>query len=1299
MMRGIVTLIIHFEYLAMLKIQSTFISALLFCSAVTAQEHVIEGAASTFILNYSTEYAAEQINVMNNAAAFWADTVNSGVPIEVTIGVDRSKFCSFAYNSFLATQVPASVVNFSNAPYSNISYPVALANAMAGTDLLPSAPDIEIKFNRRNVYGSGGCLKFYLEENTNFNPFTHVNLYWETVQELAHGLGLFPLTDFKTGALAQNVPDIYTSYVRSVLHGDMVHNLSIAELYNAATTFHSLTFTGPKALAYAQANFSTGIIGNGVSLYSSPYYNRETIAAHFSNLVETPSALRLHISSSGLPDTGISLAMLEDIGWQIGSNAAPVITGQQSLTVNEDTQLSLSLNDLVLVDENPNNLTVQIDAGAHYQVNGQVITPNADYVGELVVPVRVNDGEFTSNTFNLVINVLNVNDAPTITAQVAISTLEEQPVTLSTAMLTILDVDSSTFTLSVLPANNYSVMGTTILPAENFYGELRVPVQVSDGEASSPIFYLNVQVQATNDAPVIQSQNPLQWQEDSRPAISTSWVNFTDIDSNQFSLQVMPGDHYIVTGQTLTLEENYAGLLSIPVSVFDGIDSSNLFTVTATVTPVNDAPVLSSIASQEIFEDNSFFITQTLLTIADPDSDVFSVNIGLGEHYQVAGNEIIPNANWFGLLSIPVSVSDGELTSQTQTFVLNVLPVNDLPELTTSELTSVAIYREQSQQLSASDIDSDTVSFSLESAPTWLSLSSEGLLTAFPDYQAVGEWPVTIKLFDGESTISEVRTLTVLDDPTATDLSVEAIVERNIWGLDAWVPVEVIVQNLGPMASVTAPLTIDFNGEWQSQDARCTPALNRCELSVTDASSVKILIKQTTAGSSNLKFNWQHEGFEINDQNNSAMLTLMFTDVPITSPQFTVPNFGQGTVRAIALANIQGGRWPEVMFANGPTEASTAYRFEKSLFRPVLHAHLSDASDSYAMALVDIDNDGDKDWILANGHGEPNTVYLNNGAGQFSLHALLGNRDSRAVRYADMDRDGDIDLLFANNEDNNTLYLNDGAGNFSLVAEFPARRSRGVIIFDFNGDGYPDILFANHGHRNRIFFNRGFKLHSRSLTRSLGRSVDAAISGEFSFDELEFGNAEDLTSHVALADLNGDGIASDVILINDATENQNSQIQILAINTNESTTLKAEKQGGSVTDLSIGDYDGDGKDDIAVLHPGGALEVMSDQLSTIEVMDTRGADSILLVDVDGSGTADVISANSRAGESRLDFVGEVTNTEDITAGSTAAVALPDANNITPVTRPSLSAGGSKSGSMGLVLLLVGILLIMQRRVR
>lgn len=96
-------------------------------------------------------------------------------------------------------------------------------------------------------------------------------------------------------------------------------------------------------------------------------------------------------------------------------NDAPVITGQNAVTLAENTSRAIVLGDLLVTDVDnsyPADFTLSVMDGANYSRSGNTITPTPDFFGSLSVPVRVNDGAADSNTFNLAVTVTEVLDSP-----------------------------------------------------------------------------------------------------------------------------------------------------------------------------------------------------------------------------------------------------------------------------------------------------------------------------------------------------------------------------------------------------------------------------------------------------------------------------------------------------------------------------------------------------------------------------------------------------------------------------------------------------------------------------------------------------------------------------------------------------------------------------------------------------------------------------------------------------------------------------------------------------------------------
>lgn len=180
------------------------------------------------------------------------------------------------------------------------------------------------------------------------------------------------------------------------------------------------------------------------------------------------------------------------------------------------------------------------------------------------------------------------------------------------------------------------------------------------------------------------------------------------------------------------------------------------------------------------------------------------------------------------------------------------------------------------------------------------------------------------------------------------------------------------------------------------------------------------------------------------------------------------------------------------------------------------------STSSRDVAFGDLDGDGDPDaMICAGGTGalRPNFVLINDGTGHFEeSEQALGKRASWAVALGDLDGDGDLDAVFANGEDPRrtgfepaTLWLNDGNGRFTeSETALPTARHYDVDIGDLNGDDRPDIVLASKGYRNSVWVNRGsgqFVELQTNLTLAEGRSTRIADLDADGDNDIVFVNA------------------------------------------------------------------------------------------------------------------------------------------------------------------------------------------------
>ncbi|PJI49131.1 MAG: hypothetical protein CTR55_07100 [Pseudomonas sp.] len=209
---------------------------------------------------------------------------------------------------------------------------------------------------------------------------------------------------------------------------------------------------------------------------------------------------------------------------------------------------------------------------------------------------------------------------------------------------------------------------------------------------------------------------------------------------------------------TLTPPADFNGTIQLEVSA-TATEGSNSDAATRTVDlnvtvyPVNDAPTVSSAQNLTTDEDTS---VSGQIHASDVDGDNLTYALKNGSspaHGSVSfGSDgqytYTPSKDYNGSDSFTVVVSDGKGGSVEQVVNVGIKPVNDLPVFDAPNNTSTPEDKPLDSRVTATDVDGDSLSFSLKSAPTHGSivLNADGRYTYTPskDYNGTDSFTVTV---------------------------------------------------------------------------------------------------------------------------------------------------------------------------------------------------------------------------------------------------------------------------------------------------------------------------------------------------------------------------------------------------------------------------------------------------------------------------------------------------------------------------------------------------------------------------
>lgn len=124
---------------------------------------------------------------------------------------------------------------------------------------------------------------------------------------------------------------------------------------------------------------------------------------NFSGMLTVPVLVNDGLDDSPIFDLSIEISPVND---------PPIIveyTGTTTIARNESLEILLSDFTVTDIDnEFPTDFSLSVHEGENYQVTGNRISPTADYVGTIDVPIKVNDGELDSQEFSISFQITEI---------------------------------------------------------------------------------------------------------------------------------------------------------------------------------------------------------------------------------------------------------------------------------------------------------------------------------------------------------------------------------------------------------------------------------------------------------------------------------------------------------------------------------------------------------------------------------------------------------------------------------------------------------------------------------------------------------------------------------------------------------------------------------------------------------------------------------------------------------------------------------------------------------------------------
>ena len=239
------------------------------------------------------------------------------------------------------------------------------------------------------------------------------------------------------------------------------------------------------------------------------------------------------------------------------------------------------------------------------------------------------------------------------------------------------------------------------------------------------------------------------------------------------------------------------------------------------------------------------------------------------------------------------------------------------------------------------------------------------------------------------------------------------------------------------------------------------------------------------------------------------------------------------------------------------------------------HRDYATGSEPGAVVAADFNGDGKLDVALTHFSANNVSILLGNGDGTFQAYVDYGAGSGPAsMVVGDFNGDANLDLTVADYSSNSVgVLLGNGEGGFQPAANYAAGAFPYWIgVGDLNGDGKPDLAAANSVSNDvSILLGNGDGTFQRPLNTAVSMFPDWVALGDFNGDSkldlaVAFGAITNGTKNVSVLLGNGDGT--------------------FGVPVSYGTACCADPG-------AVGDFNSDGRIDLAVVNPENNLNVVS----------------------------------------------------------------------------------------------------------